>query len=59
LDGIHQLLAYDDDVNVLGDNTHNIKKNTEALINASKEAGLEVKTGNTKYMLMSYLQNAG
>jgi hypothetical protein len=34
----HQLLAYADDVNLLGDNidTSTIKKNTETLIDASK-----------------------
>jgi hypothetical protein len=29
LNGTHQFLAYADDVNVLGDNTDNIKRNTE------------------------------
>jgi hypothetical protein len=29
LDGTHQLLAYADDVNLLGDNLDTIKKNTE------------------------------
>jgi hypothetical protein len=29
LNGTHQLLAYTDDVNLLGDNTDTIKKNTE------------------------------
>jgi hypothetical protein len=37
LDGTHQLLAYADDVNLLGDNIDNIKKNTGTLIDASKE----------------------
>jgi hypothetical protein len=35
--------VYADDVNLLGDNIDSIKKNTEALIGASKEVGLEVK----------------
>jgi hypothetical protein len=35
-----QLLVYAD--NVLGGRIHNVKKNTEALILASKENGLEV-----------------
>jgi hypothetical protein len=42
LKATHQLLAYADDVNLLGDNIDTIKKNTETLIDASKEVGLEI-----------------
>jgi hypothetical protein len=59
LNGTHQLLAYADDVNLLGDNIDNINKITETLIDASKEAGLEVNVEKTKYMLVSRDQNAG
>jgi hypothetical protein len=48
-----------DYVNLLGDNICAIKKNTETLIHASKEVGLEVNTKKTKYMLLSHHQNAG
>jgi hypothetical protein len=53
MNGTHQLLAYADDVNVLGENIDTIQKNTEALLDADKEVGLEVNSEKTKYMLMS------
>jgi hypothetical protein len=34
-----------------------IKENTETLIDASKEAGLEVKVEKIKYMFLSHHQN--
>jgi hypothetical protein len=46
-------------VNLLGDNTYTIKKNTETQIGARKEVGLEVNTEKTKYMLLPRHQNAG
>jgi hypothetical protein len=36
------------DVNLLGDNIDTTKKNTEILIDASKEVGLEVNAEKTK-----------
>ena len=55
----HQLLAYADDVNVLGGIVHTVKENAEALAVATKENGLEVNADKTKYMIMSRDQNAG
>jgi hypothetical protein len=59
LNGTHQLLAYTDDVNLLGDNIDTVKKNTETLIDASKEVGLEINIKKSKYMLISRQQNVG
>ena len=52
-------MAYADDVNVLGGSVHTVKENTEALLVASKETGLEVNADKTRYMVMSRDQNAG
>jgi hypothetical protein len=59
LNGTHHLPAYADDVNLLGDNIDNIKKNTETLIDASEEVGLEINVEKIKYMLLSHHQNVG
>jgi len=57
LNGTHQLLVYADDVNILCGSIHSIKKNTEALVVASKEIGLEVNADKTKYMVVSRNHN--
>jgi hypothetical protein len=59
LNGTRQLLVYAGNVNILGGSIHNIKKNAEDLVIASKETGLEVNAEKTKYMVMSRNQNAG
>jgi hypothetical protein len=59
LNGAYQQLVYADEVNLLGGNVDTIKKNTETLIDTSKEVGLEVNAEKTKYMLLSCNQNAG
>ena len=53
LNGTYQLLVYADGVNLLGGSIHTIEKNTEALVVARKETGLEVYADKTKYMIMS------
>jgi hypothetical protein len=59
LNGTHQLLAYADDINIVGENVETVNKNTEALLDASKEVGLEVNPERTKCMLMSRSQEVG
>jgi hypothetical protein len=54
----HQILVYADDVNLLGGNINTLKRNTKAVIDASKDVGLEVNTEKTNYML-SHHRNAG
>jgi hypothetical protein len=58
MNGTHQLLAYDNDVNLLGDNIDTKNRNTETLIDASKEIGVELNVEKTKYMLVCCDQNA-
>ena len=41
LNGKQQLLAYADDVNILGGSIHTLKENAEALVDATRETGLE------------------
>jgi hypothetical protein len=59
LNGTHQLLAYTDDVYMVAENVDTVKKNTEALFDASREVGLEVNPEKTKYMLRSCSQKIG
>jgi hypothetical protein len=59
LNGTHQLSAYDDVVNIVGENLDTINKNTKALLDASKEVGLQVNQEKTKYMLMTCSQRIG
>ena len=60
LNGTHQLLAYADDVNILGGSAHTVKENAESLLVATKEIGLlELNVAKTKYMVMSRDRNVG
>jgi hypothetical protein len=59
VNGTHQLLTYADDVSIVGENIDTIQRNTKAVLDASKEFGLEVNLEKTKYMLVSRYQKAG
>jgi len=50
MNGTHQVLAYTDDVNLIGDDIRTIERNAYVLLNACKDIGLAVNTGKTKYM---------
>ena len=44
----HQVLAYADDVNLIGYDIRTIERNADGLLNACKDIGLAVNTGKTK-----------
>jgi hypothetical protein len=52
-------LVYADDVNLLGDSVNIIKENSETLLEASRDTGLEMNAERTKYMIMSRYPNSG
>jgi hypothetical protein len=56
LNGTRQLLAYADDVNLLGDNGY-YKKTEKTLIDVSKEVGSEINVKRTMFMLLSRHKN--
>ena len=57
LNGTHQLLVYAED-NKLGWRVHTVK-NTEALVVAGEQIGVEVNANKTKCMVTSRDQDAG
>jgi hypothetical protein len=60
MNGIHQVLVYADDVNLLGDSINNtIKANTEILVQANRDISLVINVEKKKYMIMSCHLNSG
>jgi hypothetical protein len=59
LNGTHQLLVYEDDVNFLDDNINTKKENSETLLDASRDICLEISAEKTKYIIISPHPSSG
>jgi hypothetical protein len=52
-------LVYADDINLLGDSINTINDNTETLLGASRNFGLEINAEKIKYMILSRHMSSG
>jgi hypothetical protein len=52
-------VVYVDDINLLGNSINTIKENTETLLEASRDVGIEINAEKTKYTIMSHHQISG
>ena len=52
MNGTHKVLAYADDVNLIGEDIRTIERNSDVLLNACKDIGLSVNIDKTKYTEM-------
>jgi hypothetical protein len=59
LNGTHQILIYAEGVNLLGDSINVIKGNSETLLEASMDIGLEINAEKIKYIIMPRNPNSG
>jgi hypothetical protein len=50
LNWTNQILAYADDINIVGKNIDAMQRNTEALLDINKDVGLEVNAGKNNYV---------
>jgi hypothetical protein len=57
LNGTHKHLIYTDDVNIMGENANTTEKNKEALLQESREVGLDVNTEQLLTYLLPYLED--
>ena len=51
------MLIYADNINMLGENLHIVRENTEIFIKSRKDIDLQVNSEKTKYKITSHEQN--
>jgi len=59
LNGLNQLFVYADDVDLIGDDIETLQSNTDVLVKACDEIGLQVNLEKTQYILSRNIGNNG